>query len=131
MQKHSAKGGEAFINARHPNEVLEVFSAINAVDATECLRKVSQEKTMMNALLYSPESLNRAIKGNLHAQGWGASKRTGKREFSEPRIYFEKRRYREMDGIKNNVGLEVQFGKYVFMGYDIFSKMLIFKNKGL
>jgi len=33
-----------------------------------------------------------------------------------------------MDGIKNKVGLEVQFGKYAFMGYDIFSKMIIFKN---
>ena len=34
----------------------------------------------------------------------------------------------EMDGIKNKVGLEIQFGKYAFMGYDIFSKMIIFKN---
>ena len=33
-----------------------------------------------------------------------------------------------MDGIKNKVGLEIQFGKYAFMGYDIFSKMIIFKN---
>lgn len=33
-----------------------------------------------------------------------------------------------MDGVKNRVGLEIQFGKYAFMGYDIFSKMIIFKN---
>ena len=35
-----------------------------------------------------------------------------------------------MDGMKNKVGLEIQFGKYAFMGYDIFSKMIIFKNLG-
>ena len=39
--------------------------------------------------------------------------------------------FREMDGIKNRVGLEVQFGKYAFMGYDIFSKMPIFAKRGL
>jgi len=36
-----------------------------------------------------------------------------------------------MDGIKNRVGLEIQFGKYAFMGYDIFSKMVIFSNRDL
>ena len=36
-----------------------------------------------------------------------------------------------MDGIKNKVGLEIQFGKYAFMGYDIFSKMVIFNKLGL
>ena len=35
-----------------------------------------------------------------------------------------------MDGIKNGVGLEIQFGKYAFMGYDILSKMPIFAVRG-
>ena len=39
--------------------------------------------------------------------------------------------FREMDGIKNKVGLEIQFGKYAFMAYDIFSKMPIFHKRGL
>ena len=33
-----------------------------------------------------------------------------------------------MDGIKDKVGIEIQFGKYAFMGYDIFSKMIIFNR---
>lgn len=36
-----------------------------------------------------------------------------------------------MDGIKNKVGIEIEFGKYAFMGYDLFSKMILFKNKNL
>jgi hypothetical protein len=36
-----------------------------------------------------------------------------------------------MDGLKNRVGLEIQFGKYAFMGYDIFSKMPIFAKNNL
>lgn len=35
-----------------------------------------------------------------------------------------------MDGVKNGVGLEIQFGKYAFMGYDILSKP-IFAAKGM
>ena len=51
-------------------------------------------------------------------------------DLKEPRHYFGRGRYREMDGIKNKVGLEIQFGKYAFMGYDIFGKMIMFKNLG-
>lgn len=36
-----------------------------------------------------------------------------------------------MDGIKNKVGVEIEFGKYSFMGYDLFSKMILFKNQNL
>ena len=37
----------------------------------------------------------------------------------------------EIDFYKDRIGIEIQFGKYAFMGYDIFSKMPIFYNKGL
>lgn len=33
-----------------------------------------------------------------------------------------------MDFVKNKVGIEVQFGKYAFMVYDVCAKMTIFKN---
>lgn len=32
----------------------------------------------------------------------------------------------EGDGVKNGLGLEVQFGKYAFLGWDVFGKMPIF-----
>lgn len=129
-KKHSAKGGEEYILEHHAKELDDIYAAIAEVDATKCLRKVSSEKTMLGTLLYSPEALNKSIKSHVHVKGWGEPKATGKREFREPRHTFSGGRFREMDGIKNKVGLEVQFGKYAFMGYDIFAKMVIFKNLG-
>jgi hypothetical protein len=38
--------------------------------------------------------------------------------------------FRAMDGVKDGVGLEIQSGKYAFMGYDILSKMPIFAARG-
>ena len=35
-----------------------------------------------------------------------------------------------MDFIKNNVGVEVQLGKYAFMVYNVSAKMTIFHNLG-
>ena len=38
--------------------------------------------------------------------------------------------FREMDFIKEKLGVEVQFGKYSFMVYNVCAKMTIFKNLG-
>ena len=35
-----------------------------------------------------------------------------------------------MDFLKENLGVEVQFGKYAFMVYNVCAKMTIFKNLG-
>src|ERR1700679_2584165 len=35
-----------------------------------------------------------------------------------------------MDFVKNKLGVEVQFGKYSFMVYNVAAKMTIFKNLG-
>jgi hypothetical protein len=72
--------------------------------------------------------MNECLKLELHKKGWTDKAKGKRKKFSEPRHAFGKGRFREMDGIKNKVGLEIQFGKYAFMGYDIFSKMIIFKK---
>ena len=36
-----------------------------------------------------------------------------------------------MDFVKNQLGIEVQFGKYSFMVYNVCAKMTIFKNLGI
>ena len=35
-----------------------------------------------------------------------------------------------MDFMKNKVGVEIQFGKYAFMAYNVCAKMSIFSNLG-
>ena len=36
-----------------------------------------------------------------------------------------------MDFVKNKIGVEVQFGKYAFMVYNVCAKMTIFHNLGI
>lgn len=131
INTYSFKGGEKFLKTKHPKELRQVFDAIKALDATLCLTKESKEKTKKGQVLFSPVDMNNYLKLVFHRKGWTIkSKGNRKKKFVEPRHAFGKGRFREMDGIKNKVGLEIQFGKYAFMGYDIFSKMIIFKNLG-
>lgn len=130
INTYSFKGGEKFLKAKHPKELREVFDVIKGLDATQCLTKESAEKTMKGELLFSPRDMNEHLKLALHKKRWTAKADGKKKSFAEPRHVFGGGRFREMDGMKNKVGLEIQFGKYAFMGYDIFSKMIIFKNLG-
>lgn len=129
INSYSFKGGEKYLREHHPKELQEIYDAIKALDATLCLTKESKEKTKKGQVLFSPVDMNNYLKLVFHQKGWTEKSKDGKkRKFAEPRHAFGKGRFREMDGIKNDVGLEIQFGKYAFMGYDIFSKMIIFKN---
>jgi hypothetical protein len=130
VKTYSFKGGKEFIEEHYKKELAEILTAIRHVDAIACLAKVSSEKTKIGQLLFSPPDLNKAMKIELRDEGW-TQKSEGKKGYIEPRHKFGKNRFREMDGIKNKVGLEIQFGKYAFMGYDIFSKMVIFNKLGL
>jgi len=130
VNTYSFREGEAFLKRKHPNELREVLDAIKHLNATAVLTKESKEKTMRGRLLFSPRDMNDYLKLELHKKGWTAKAKGKKKKFAEPRHAFGKGRFREMDGIKNKVGLEIQFGKYAFMGYDIFSKMIIFQKLG-
>lgn len=129
-QSYSFKGGKEYIEKHHPDELADILSAIEHTDATTCLTKESSEITKKGKLLYSPPDLNKVLKTYLCEKGWTKKVDGKKKTYAEPRHAFGKNRFREMDGIKNKVGLEVQFGKYAFMGYDIFSKMVIFNKLG-
>lgn len=131
INTYSLKDGENFLKKNHPKEFKEIFESINSLDAILCLTKESKEKTKKGKLLFSPVDMNNYLKLVLHQKGWTEKSQSGKKKkFIEPRHAFGRGRFREMDGLKNKVGLEVQFGKYAFMGYDIFSKMVIFNKLG-
>lgn len=134
--KFSFNGGEEAIQARYPHLLAEVQSAVAAVDAHLHMTKVSTEKTMQGRLLYSPSSLNRAFKEQFHNRGWHNRKVLCEypteyytNEYAPPGKL--KGAFRDMDFVKEKLGVEVQFGKYAFMVYNVCSKMTIFKNLGV
>jgi len=133
---YSFNNGEDVIRSQYPDELEEVKQIIAAVDSTQCKTKTSREKTMPGRTLYSPRALNRAFTKEFELRGWGKYKV----QCDYPTNYYvsgfttnssSKGAFREMDFTKNRVGVEVQFGKYAFMVYNVCAKMTIFHNLGV
>lgn len=123
----------------------EIVSVLRDVDASLCRTKVSEEKGMEGRILYSPRDMNRMIKDRLSVLGWQERRvgywvtddhrliqRTIRLPPSEQRAEIEaaKKRaiysYNQTDFVKDRVAVEVQFGKYSFIAYDLFVKHLAF-----
>lgn len=133
---YSFKHGKEIIEANFVAELAEVEQIIRAVDAQQCRTKTSKEKTMPGKVLYSPSALNRAFNKEFEARQWRKE-----RVFCEyPTEFYisgfmpstlSQGAFREMDFVKNRLGVEVQFGKYAFMVYNVCAKMTIFHNMGI
>lgn len=84
-------------------------------------------------MLYSPKALNKDFKTALHVLGW----RTVRLKCQYDRQHYVRGSpppkaiegaFREMDFVKDKLGVEVQFDKYSFMVYNVCAKMTIFHN---
>ena len=130
----------------HRTELLtEIESILASVDAHALRTKVSQEQRMKGRMLYSPIDMNRAIGSRFTDCGWNESrtsywvtsdaslirhtmtmapqeqKEAIAKAGQEP-IYS----YNQTDYVKQRVAVEVQFGKYAFVAFDIFVKHMAF-----
>lgn len=131
---YSFNNGKEAIKQLHQPQLEEILQVIESVDAESCKTKVSKEKTMRDRVLYSPPALNEAFKEQFTARGWINHKIIA--EYSKenyvpgytPRIRGgrEQPAFRDMDFVKEKLGVEVQFGKYSFMVYNVCAKMTIF-----
>ena len=134
--RYSFNGGREYVEARYPDLAAEVLDAIRAVDSRHHKTKSSEEKTMKGAWLYSPPSLNAALKAELKSRSWNSHRErceypTGFYEPDYSPTPLRKGAYREMDFVKRKLGVEIQFGKYSFMVYNVAAKMTIFRNLGV
>lgn len=129
VAQYSFKDGAAFLEQNHGAELEEIRQIISEVDATACRTKVSEEKTMPGKILYSPIDLNKQFERLFAARGWKTVRiKVATTVLETGRTH---RGFREMDWVKNGVGVEVQFGKYAFMVYNVAAKMTIFANQGI
>jgi hypothetical protein len=133
---YSFNKGKEVVSERYPELVVEINAAIKSIDASQHKTKKSKEKTMPGQMLFSPPSLNKAFKEQFVGQyGWNPIrvKCDYPTEYYVPDYKFKKAnrgQFREMDFVKNKLGVEIQFGKYSFMVYNVAAKMTIFKNLG-
>ena len=131
---YSFNGGERYINAHFPVLVSEVKGIIKCVEGEKSKR--SSEKTMTGKMLYSPVSFNGSFKEHFSKKGW----RNRRVPCTYPTQYYTPHytpqplnagAFRDVDFVKDKLGVEVQFGKYSFMVYNVCAKMTIFKNLGI
>ncbi len=144
-ETYSHLNGLEFLIVHKPKLWKEIQDVIAAVDARKCKTKVSKEKTMKGELLFSPIDMNAAFKRLLRAKSWEESRvsywvtrseKLIRRTLTMPAVNQKKEieaagekpifSYNQTDFVKDRVAVEVQFGKYAFVAYDLFVKHLAF-----
>jgi hypothetical protein len=131
--KYSFNGGFEFISKKYSRLLNEIREIIAIVDAEQRKTKQSKEKTMPGRELYSPISLNTAFKAEFSRKGWLKVKVHCEYPINYYTEAYEPKKmkggaFREMDFVKKKLGVEVQFGKYAFMIYNVCAKMTIFSK---
>jgi hypothetical protein len=146
VQNYSHLNGEEYLIVHHQQAYQEIKDAVAAVDAFACRKKRSKEKTMSGKILFSPKALNRAFKDFFSSKGWKESRynyyvTTERRHVNEivslplkdqgaflreQGIEKPIRSYKQTDFAKDRIAVEVQFGKYAFVAFDLFVKHLLF-----
>lgn len=134
----SFNNGQKVVEEKYPHLYKEIKEVISLINAEEHKTKKSAEKTMTGKILFSPKSLNEAFKKEFSRLGW----KPHKEECNYSNSYYTedykanshknvRGAYREMDFVKDKLGVEVQFGKYAFMVYNVCAKMTIFNKLGI
>ena len=139
VAEYNFNHGKEFVLKNYKNEFAEIVQVINSVDAMQFKIKKSKEQTMRGKMLFSPSDLNTAFKNLFNALGWYHRKVECNYEQGtylenyRPAVMSSVKPFRDMNFIKEpkKLGVEVQFGKYAFMVYNICAKMTIFKNLGI
>jgi len=145
IERYSHLNGYEFLLVHKPELWKEICDVIDKVDAGACKTKISKEKTMKGKLLYSPINLNKRFKQLLANKKWNESRvnywvttderlirKTFSMEPDEQKEEIKKKgaipifSYNQTDFVKDRVAIEVQFGKYAFVAYDLFVKHLAF-----
>ena len=150
-QKYSHLNGEEYLIVHHNPLYKEIIQVIESIDANEFLTKKSNEKTMKGKMLYSPIELNKAFNQKFNDLRWNESRYkyyiTTERELLPELISlpYEKQKdflisrginepissYKQTDFVKEQIAVEVQFGKYAFVAFDLFVKHLLFYSGGV
>lgn len=145
VHTYSHLNGLEFLLVHRPKLWKQVQAVIAAVDAGKCKTKVSREARMSGQLKYSPIEMNNQFSRLLRDRDWKESRvsywvthnekliratipmgpEAQKKEIEaagEQPIFS----YNQTDFVKDRVAIEVQFGKYAFVAYDLFVKHLAF-----
>ena len=142
---YSHLNGLEFLQVHQPGVWREIQTVIGAVAAARCKTKISKERGMAGRMLYSPKDMNKAMRGGFVKRKWKESRvsywvtddarlirRTMQMSAEEQKAEIKASgrdpiySYNQTDFVRDRVAVEVQFGKYAFVAFDLFVKHLAF-----
>ena len=125
IYEYSHLGGTEILKVRYPQYEREIYEVIAGVHAVRT--KISKEKTMPGKKLYSPKDMNNQFREAFKKKLYNELRDTY--TITVPNSDIEIRgAYKQIDFVKEKVLVEVQFGKYAFMFYDM-AKFQYFFNE--
>ena len=127
VYEYSHLGGSEILSVRYPDikrEIDEVIDGIRSVRRT----KKSKEKTKAGRMLFSPKYLNKAFRDGLHARGFAEKRAPFRVELPNYPLRISGA-FKQIDFVKSDVLVEVQFGKYAFMFYDMAKFQYFFNDE--
>lgn len=149
-QKYSHLNGEEYLLVHHKKLYAEIKAVISAIDANALKTKVSKEKTKAGTSLFAPKEINKAFDREFEKLNWKESRYnyyiTLDRDLMEQSIPMDAAdqkafliengetspiySYNQTDFVKDKIAVEVQFGKYAFVAFDLFVKHMLFYSGG-
>lgn len=150
-QKYSHLNGEEYLIVHHNDLYKEIKQVIASIDADQFRTKISKEKRKIGHSLLSPIDLNEAFNREFNKRKWAESRYnyyiTLNRELMEKSVLMSAKEqkefliangekepiysYNQTDFVKEKIAVEVQFGKYAFVAFDLFVKQMLFYSGGV
>ena len=142
---YSHLNGYEFLLVHKPDLWDEIADTIMAIDANQYI-KLSKQKTKMNKPLYDQKLINDEFENILMPQGWesfetpyyvcedidtariiaGVREKEVQRQIILDRGFQPLHTKNQVDFLKDRVAVEVQFGKYFSVAYDLHVKHTFF-----
>ena len=125
VYEYSHLGGSEILHVHYPDCERDIYEVIANVQAHRT--KISREKTMRGKKLYSPKDMNQQFRREFTNRGYREIRDTCTITIPNSDIAIPGA-FKQIDFVKGKVLVEVQFGKYAFMFYDL-AKFQYFFNE--
>ena len=125
VYEYSHLGGSEILQVRYPREAREIYEVISTVKARKS--KISKEKTMPGRALYAPTDMNAQFQRGFARRGFAELRDNYTITIPNSKVAIPGA-FKQIDFVKGRLLVEVQFGKYAFMFYDL-AKFQYFFNE--
>jgi hypothetical protein len=125
VYEYSHLGGSEILIVRYPEINQQIYEVIGSIKALKL--KASKEKTKVGKMLYSPVNMNSQFTTAFNQRGFNEVRNYYTIEIPNSDVSIPGA-YKQVDFVKEKVLVEVQFGKYAFMFYDM-AKFQYFFNE--